>query len=221
MSERFDNASAMVHGVGAGTLTPILLLAFPDRFGVWNGTSEPEMRERGVWPAFPRGATDGKKYEIVNTVLLDLAEDMNIDLWTLDALWWQSKLERQNTGHIKDARFKAVWSMANQAEQTAKQSYGQTVERNVKNKDLRFAKEALIAHLNELLDETGDRCAVTGLTLQFEGLDNQLRPSLDRIDSGGHYEVGNLQVVARFINFWKRDTADIEFRRLIAMVRGE
>jgi len=44
---------------------------------------------------------------------------------------------------------------------------------------------------------------------------------LDRIDSSGHYELGNLQVVARFINFWKRDTEDFEFRRLLAVVRGE
>lgn len=221
LQERFDTALAMVHGVGAGTLTPMLLLAFPDHYGVWNGTSEPEMREHDVWPSFPRGASYGKKYEIINTVLLDLAEGLGIDLWTLDSLWWRSKLERQQTGHIKGARFKAVWSMANQAEQTAKQSYGQTVERTVKNKDLRLLKEALIAHLNELLDETCDRCAITGLTLKFEGSDDQLRPSLDRIDSNGHYEAGNLQVVARFINFWKRDTEDIEFRRLIALVRGE
>lgn len=221
LSERIDTSVAMVHGVSTGTITPMLLLAFPDRYGVWNGTSEPEMRERGLWPTFPRGASDGRKYEIINSVLLSLADDLGIDLWTLDALWWQSKLERENTGHIKDARFKAVWVMANQAEQTAKQSYGQTVERTVKNKDLKMSKEALIAHLNELLFETGDRCAITGLSLQFEGFDDQLRPSLDRIDSNGHYEVGNLQVVARFINFWKRDTVDIEFRRLIALVRGE
>jgi hypothetical protein len=57
--------------------------------------------------------------------------------------------------------------------------------------------------------------------LEFEGEDKQLRPSLDRIDSDGHYELGNLQVVARFINFWKSDTDDTEFRRLISMVRGE
>lgn len=220
LPQRFDKALAMLNGVGVGTFTPMLLLAYPDRYGVWNGTSEPEMRERGFWPTFPRGASEGEKYQVVNSVLLELAGELGVDLWTLDALWWQSKLERNHNGHIKDARFKAVWSMANQAEQTAKQSYGQTVERTVKNKDLRVTKEPLIAHLNELLEETGDRCAITGLVLDFEGSDDQLLPSLDRIDSDGHYEVGNLQVVARFINFWKRETTDIEFRRLIALVRS-
>lgn len=111
--------------------------------------------------------------------------------------------------------------MANQAEQTAKQSCDQTVERTVKNKDLRLSKEALLEHLNELLDATGDRCAITGLVLKFDGSDDQLHPSLDRIDSDGHYEAGNLQVVAHFINRWKTDTVDFEFRRLIAMVRRE
>ena len=111
--------------------------------------------------------------------------------------------------------------MADQAEQTARQSNGQAVERTVKNKDLRLSKEALIAHLSELLDEKGDRCAISGLALQFDGPDEQLHPSLDRIDSDGHYEAGNLQVVARFINKWKSDSEDSEFRRLLTLVRRE
>ncbi|KQW42164.1 MULTISPECIES: hypothetical protein [unclassified Ensifer] len=221
LSGRFDSAASQLDGVGSATLTPILLVAYEDRYGVWNGTSEPEMRDRGLWPAFPRGATEGEKYHLINAQLLDLARDWGVDLWTLDALWWVDKLERQNTGHYKDAWFKAVWYMADQAERTAKHAHGQTVDRTVKNKDLRLSKEGLIAHLKELLDDTGHRCAITGLALQAEGPDDQLRPSLDRIDSSGHYEAGNLQVVARFINFWKQSTPDAEFRRQLAMVRGE
>jgi hypothetical protein len=221
LSERFDSAASMLDGVGRATLTPILLVAYKDRYGVWNSTSETEMRDRGMWPIFPRGATDGEKYEQINAVLLNLARDNGVDLWTLDALWWVNKLERQNTGHYRDSWFKAVWDMADQAELTAKTANGQTVERTIKNKDLRLSKEALIAHLKELLDETDYRCAITGLVLQADGTDVQLRPSLDRIDSNGHYEAGNLQVVARFINFWKNNIPDTEFRRQLAMVRGE
>ncbi|WP_299844379.1 hypothetical protein [uncultured Jannaschia sp.] len=44
-------------------------------------------------------------------------------------------------------------------------------------------------------------------------------PSADRIDSSGHYEEANLQLVCRFINFWKQATPDDEFRRLIGIVR--
>ena len=221
LSDRFDSAISQLDGVGSATLTPILLVAYEERYGVWNGTSEAEMRDRRLWPAFPRGATEGEKYKLINAELLKLALDEGVNLWTLDALWWMGRLERQNTGHVKDAWFKAVWYMADQAERTAKQANGQTVDRTVKNKDLRLSKEALIAHLNELLDETGHRCAISGLALQADGPDDQLRPSLDRIDSSGHYEAGNLQVVARFINSWKQAIPDAEFRRLLAMVRGE
>ena len=221
LSKRFDAAVAQINGVGSATLTAILLVAYDDRYGVWNGTSEPEMRDRGLWPSFPPAATQGEKYELINARLVDLARDWGVDLWTLDALWWEDKFERQNTGHYKDAWFKAKWEMATQAELTAKQANGQTVDRTVKNKDLRLSKEALIAHLDELLNESHYRCAITGLALQADGPDKELRPSLDRIDSNGHYEAGNLQVVARFINFWKQAIPDAEFRRQLAMVRRE
>jgi hypothetical protein len=34
---------------------------------------------------------------------------------------------------------------------------------------------------------------------------------------GGHYELGNLQVVCRFVNRRKNDGSDAEFRRLIGL----
>jgi hypothetical protein len=221
LSVRLDSAASRLDGVGSATLRPILLVAYEDRYGVWNGSSEPEMRDRGFWPTFPRGATRGKKYELINDRLVDVARDWSVDLWTLDARWWAGKLERQDTGLYKDTWVKAIWAMATQAELTAKQANGQIVDRIIKNKDLRLSKEALIVHLKELLEETGHRCAITGLVLQADGPDDQLRPSLDRIDSNGHYEAGNLQVVARFINFWKQAIPNAEFRRQLAMVRGE
>lgn len=167
------------------------------------------------------GATEGEEYDLINARLVDLARDWSVDLWTLDGLWWVGKRERQDTGHHKNTWFKARWAMATQAELTAKHANGQIVDRTVKNKDLRLSKEALIAHLKELLDEKGYCCAITGLALQADGPDDQLRPSLDRIDSNGHYEAGNLQVVARFINFWKQAIPDAEFRRQLGMVRRE
>ncbi len=77
--------------------------------------------------------------------------------------------------------------------------------------------------LATLLDLQGDRCALTGIPFQFRspGVDENLLPSVDRIDSNGHYEVGNLQIVCRFINFWKSDSKNEEFKRLLMLVRGE
>jgi hypothetical protein len=51
-------------------------------------------------------------------------------------------------------------------------------------------------------------------------MDKNLLPSVDRKDSNGHYEVGNLQIVCQFINFWKGDSDNEEFKRLLMLVRG-
>ena len=48
--------------------------------------------------------------------------------------------------------------------------------------------------------------------------DPELRCSVDRIDSSGHYEQGNLQVVCKFANRWKSASDNDEFQRLIAMI---
>lgn len=221
LSSRFDVVLSRIAGVGSATLTPILLCAYPDRYGVWNGTSEAQLRARGLWPTFPRGSTSGQKYQRINDVLVEVASDHHVDLWTLDALWWLERLKTQNPVRHGDAWKKAIWQMASQAEQTANYANGQIVDRTVKNKGLRLSKEVLIEHLGALLREQDYLCAMTGLTLQPDGPDDQLRPSLDRKDSTGHYEADNLQVVARFVNFWKSDTPDDEFRRLLALVRGE
>lgn len=62
---------------------------------------------------------------------------------------------------------------------------------------------------------------LTGLVLQYDGEadDRALLCSLDRIDSDGHYEPDNLQVVCQFVIRWKSDSKDLEFRRLLALVR--
>ena len=76
--------------------------------------------------------------------------------------------------------------------------------------------------IRELLNIQEDRCAISGLPMQFRGAhtDDNMLVSLDRIDSQGHYERGNLQLVCRFINFWKQASNDSDFRRLLNVVRG-
>ena len=93
-----------------------------------------------------------------------------------------------------------------------------------KTKHFSFLDDAALGqHIAHLLERQGRLCAITSLPLHFEGVglsDEHLLASLDRIDSSGHYEPGNLQIVCRFINSWKRDDSDDNFRRLIALVRG-
>lgn len=76
-------------------------------------------------------------------------------------------------------------------------------------------------YVSELLVQQENRCAITNLPLQFLGNceDEEHLASLDRIDSNGHYSKDNLQVVCRFVNRWKNDDADENFRRLIWLLR--
>lgn len=78
-----------VKRLGKAILTPILLISEPDRFAVWNGTSEGAMRELDVWPDLRDARTIGERYERINDLLLRFARDVGADLWTLDALWWR------------------------------------------------------------------------------------------------------------------------------------
>ncbi len=106
-------------------------------------------------------------------------------------------------------------------ENTVKNSNGQIVPRILKNKELRLTADELEKLLGSLLDRQKNLCALTDIPFRFEGPeeDANLLPSVDRINSDGHYEEGNLHVVCRFINFWKSDSDNAEFQRLLALVR--
>jgi hypothetical protein len=116
----------------------------------------------------------------------------------------------------------SILAMRQAVENTVANSNGQVVERTVKNKELRMSSGELEKLIASLLDQQGKRCILTGIPFQFDDLagDKNLSPSVDRIDSNGHYEVGNLQIVCRFINFWKSDSDNEEFKRLLMLVRG-
>jgi hypothetical protein len=86
--ERFPEAINMVTGFGKAIATGILMVAYPEKYGVWNNTSEAALRQAGLWPSFERGGDIGRRYEKINNLLVRLSSDLEIDLWTLDALWW-------------------------------------------------------------------------------------------------------------------------------------
>jgi hypothetical protein len=112
--------------------------------------------------------------------------------------------------------------MVRTAYDTARNASGQEVVRRLKNKEVRFpTAEEFGRYVRLLFEKQKGVCALTGLPLQhhddFE--DSALRCSLDRIDSNGHYEVNNLQVVCQFANLWKNATENEDFVRLIDLVR--
>ncbi|MCV2893719.1 hypothetical protein [Lentibacter sp. XHP0401] len=132
------------------------------------------------------------------------------------------KIAYQRASELFDAA-DAAERMARTAISTTNSANGQTVERIVKRKDLGFASaSALQDYITELMGAQEFCCELTGLPLELDEVngDSAMYASLDRIDSDSHYEPGNLQVVCRFANFWKSNSNDIEFRRLIGILRS-
>jgi hypothetical protein len=139
-------------------------------------------------------------------------------------LEWRRKEERSKKGAVTvaDARKRTAVRMADTAWATAAAS-GNTVVSIRKDKQFGFtSKREMEDFLEQLLEEFGRKCALTGLDLVMDGEegDSEMRASLDRIDSSGHYEPANLQVVCRFINRWKSDSKNDSFIRLLTIVRG-
>jgi len=116
---------------------------------------------------------------------------------------------------------KSIIAMRFSIEETVRRSNGQIVERRWKNKESGLSGQELEDLLAELLDLQGNRCALTGIPFHFHGpdADSNLLPSPDRIDSNGHYVRGNIQIVCRFINFWKGASDNEEFKELLMLVR--
>jgi hypothetical protein len=96
--KRLDEAIDMVSGMGKNVASAILMVSQPDRYGVWNNRSEANMKRLGIWPNFNRSESFGIRYVKVNQILLQIRDTLQIDLWTLDALWWF--LDQQESGEL-------------------------------------------------------------------------------------------------------------------------
>lgn len=140
---------------------------------------------------------------------------------------WKAKVDKTRAKHsgvtIFSSKQRAAARMAMTAVNTVASANGQQVLRTIKNKELKFSsQQEFERYLLALLDIQEGLCAISSLALQYDGEfdDSELLCSLDRIDSEGHYEPGNLQVVCRFVNRWKGSDNDDSFRRLIDVIRS-
>ncbi len=116
----------------------------------------------------------------------------------------------------------AIGEMWSTVETTVNGANGQVVQHIVKSKELKLTKEEFGSLIKSLLKVQNNRCALTGISLDLNrsrGIED-LFPSVDRIDSDKHYEHGNIQIVCRFINFWKSATDNEKFKQLLALVRS-
>jgi len=89
--ERHFGQHSMVSHLGTPVLTAILMIEHPEKYGVWNNTSENGLQMVRLWDPRWEGDPSGDVYEELNPILLQLSHYLKIDLWTLDALWWMFK----------------------------------------------------------------------------------------------------------------------------------
>lgn len=101
IAPRFTEALGKVDGLGKGTATAILHVAYPEQYGVWSDTSKGAMETLGLLSGFENGASVGEKYEAINQVLTGLAEELSTDLWTLDFLW--ARVDQEEISRAKSS----------------------------------------------------------------------------------------------------------------------
>jgi hypothetical protein len=136
---------------------------------------------------------------------------------------WRNKADSAKRSPVTyfDSRRKTIARMAMTAMATIAQSGDVSI---VLKKDKRFGfrnQYEMEKYIDDVLINQEGLCALTGLPVLFDSDDGDpdLRCSLDRIDSSGHYERGNLQVVCRFANRWKGASDNDGFIALIEKIR--
>lgn len=73
-----------IKGLGRAVVTPILMVVYPDKYGVWNTKSESALKELGLYPEFTRKDSFATKYSKVNKVLTELKGRYDVTFWQLD-----------------------------------------------------------------------------------------------------------------------------------------
>jgi len=87
LAERYDYVMDNIKGMGRAITTAVLIVLFPTKYGVWNRKSEEGLKIVDLWPSRVRGETEGQRYARINALLLKLSAALDVDLWTLDAIW--------------------------------------------------------------------------------------------------------------------------------------
>jgi len=77
----------IIKGLGKAVVTPILLVVYPTKYGVWNSRSEVAMKKLDIFPKFFPKDSFADKYLKVNEVILNTAQKYNITLWQLDGIF--------------------------------------------------------------------------------------------------------------------------------------
>lgn len=89
--ERYWGEHSKVAYLGTPVLTAILQVVYPDQYGVWNNTSDAGLKLIRLWNRKWETQSSGESYVEMNELFKFLTISLNIDLWTLDTLWWVLK----------------------------------------------------------------------------------------------------------------------------------
>jgi hypothetical protein len=93
IKERLDhllpNSGALIPRMGGATLTPILHIAHPEKYGIFNSATKSGLKAIGLLPQFDGKLPFSDRYVAVNDLLIAFARELQVDLWKLDAIWWQ------------------------------------------------------------------------------------------------------------------------------------
>mgnify|MGYP001001375253 CR=1 FL=1 len=92
IKERFNilmplNREKYVKWLGESILTPILMVVYPEKYGVLNKRTLNGLQIANLKPNFSSNVSFGEQYEKINGILKDLAEENQLTLFQLDDVW--------------------------------------------------------------------------------------------------------------------------------------
>lgn len=83
------NKPNFIKGLHRSVVTPIMMVVYPDKYGVYNRRSDEGLTKVGLMPKHGKGEAFSKKYIEINKVLNSLASENDMSLFELDGVWWR------------------------------------------------------------------------------------------------------------------------------------
>jgi len=77
------NKPSMIRGLGRAIVTPILMMVYPDKYGVFNTKTETGLQILNLFPQF-KNQTFSEKYIQINKILQDFSKKHGLTLWQTD-----------------------------------------------------------------------------------------------------------------------------------------
>lgn len=104
------NKANYIKGLHRSVVTPIMMVVYPSKYGVYNRRSDEGLTKVGLMPKHGKGVAFSRKYIEINKVLNGLALKNNMSLFELDSVWWrvtdgykpiETKKEKQENEEIE------------------------------------------------------------------------------------------------------------------------